>query len=162
MITALRFIHLLSLVSWIGMISFFTFFAAPSIFKILPRELAGDVVGDIFPKYWVIGYISSIVAIASLAALGVMEKSLPVARIILLVVMTSVTFYSGLVVAKEAVRIKAESRVAENQAKKDELRGAFKKVHAVSASLNIFVFILGLVVLFLTSRGMTIIPGRFG
>ena len=40
------------MVIWVGMIVFFTFFAAPSIFKALPRELAGEVIGHIFPKYW--------------------------------------------------------------------------------------------------------------
>jgi len=40
-----RFLHLFSLVVWQGSIIFFSFFTAPAIFKSLPREEAGDVVG---------------------------------------------------------------------------------------------------------------------
>jgi putative copper export protein len=47
----LRFIYLLAIALWIGGMAFFSFVAAPSIFKALPREQAGHVVADIFPKY---------------------------------------------------------------------------------------------------------------
>ena len=50
MISFLRYLLLLALVLWIGGIVFFSFIASPSVFKILPREQAGQVVGDIFPK----------------------------------------------------------------------------------------------------------------
>ena len=49
--TFLNFIYLLSLVCWIGSIIFFSFFVAPVVFKNLEREIAGDLVGSIFPRY---------------------------------------------------------------------------------------------------------------
>ena len=52
-----NFIYLLSLVCWIGSIIFFSFNAAPIIFKTLDREKAGEVVGKIFPLYYKLGYI---------------------------------------------------------------------------------------------------------
>ena len=55
--TAFKFIYILSVCFWIGSIFFFSFFAAPSIFKVLPRETAGNVVSDIFPKYYLVAYI---------------------------------------------------------------------------------------------------------
>jgi len=88
MIHIIRFIHLSSLVVWIGSIVFFSFIAAPGIFKALPRETAGDVVGEIFPKYWLIGYICSIAALLTLAYMSAYEKSVPVIKISLLVLMT--------------------------------------------------------------------------
>ena len=65
----LRYALLLALVLWIGGIVFFSFIASPSIFKILPREQAGQVVGDIFPKYHLLGYISCLGAAACLLGL---------------------------------------------------------------------------------------------
>ena len=88
MIHIIRFIHLSSLVVWIGSIVFFSFIAAPCIFKALPRETAGDVVGEIFPKYWLVGYICSIAALLTLAYMSAYEKSVPVIKISLLVLMT--------------------------------------------------------------------------
>ena len=67
LITIAKFFHLMSLVVWIGSIIFFSFFGAPSIFKVLDRGLAGDVVGSIFPKYWMIGYICSPIALGDSA-----------------------------------------------------------------------------------------------
>jgi uncharacterized membrane protein len=150
----LKFIHLLSIVIWIGALVFFSFLAAPSIFKVLPRETAGEVVGHIFPKYWITGYMASILALATLVIISFQQKGLPTARIGILVVMTLVTFYSGLVVGSKARAIKAEIKGTEEPSKKTELREKFKKVHAVSSVLNLVVIILGLVLVFLTSRVM--------
>ena len=66
MVTLIHFIHLLSFVMWMGSIIFFTFFAAPAIFRLLDRKQAGEVVGAIFPKYYGIGYICSVLAAATL------------------------------------------------------------------------------------------------
>ena len=44
----IKFLHLLSLSIWVGAMVFFSFVAAPAIFKTLPRETSGDVVGKIF------------------------------------------------------------------------------------------------------------------
>jgi len=149
-----KFIHLVSLVVWIGTLVFFSFFAAPSIFKVLPRETAGDVVGAIFPKYWAIGYIASIAALGSLIFISYAEKGLPAARIAVLAAMTAVTFYSGLAVGSKARAVKAEMRAAESPEKKAELRGEFKRIHAKSSVLNLIVIALGLVVVYLTSTAL--------
>ena len=45
MINIIRFIHLMSLIVWLGGMVFFSFIVAPSIFQALPTETAGDVVG---------------------------------------------------------------------------------------------------------------------
>ncbi|HLC18716.1 MAG TPA: DUF4149 domain-containing protein [Thermodesulfobacteriota bacterium] len=149
-----RFIHLLSIVLWVGSLVFFSFFAAPSIFKVLPREAAGDVVGDIFPKYWAVGYVSSVLALATLVMISLMEKNFPAVRVLILSVMTAVTFYSGLSVGTKARAIKAEMRAAEETSAKEELGKGFKKVHAISSALNVVIIVLGVALVFFTSRSM--------
>jgi small-conductance mechanosensitive channel len=154
MLSLIKFIHLSSLVVWIGMIVFFSFFAAPSIFKVLPRETAGEVVGAIFPKYWIMGYISSVAALATLLVISYAEKTLPIARVLILAIMTVTTFYSGLVVGKRAVSIKAQIKAAEEPAEKESLRVVFKKVHEKSSRLNMAVLALGVLLVFLTAQGL--------
>jgi hypothetical protein len=156
MLGFIKFIHLTSLVVWLGMIVFFSFFAAPSIFKVLPRETAGEVVGAIFPKYWMIGYISSVTALTTLLIFAYAEKTFPYARFLILAIMTFTIFYSGLMVGKEAVRIKAQIKATEDQAEKESLRVLFKKVHARSSLLNMTVLALGVFVIFLTARGLSL------
>jgi uncharacterized membrane protein len=154
MVSLINFIHLSSLVVWIGMIVFFSFFAAPAIFKLLPRETAGEVVGEIFPKYWLVGYISSVAALSTLITLSFVHKTFPFARLFILAFMTVTTFYSGLVVGKEAVSIKKKIKEAGDTAQKESLRAEFKKVHSRSSLLNMTALVLGVVVVYLTARGL--------
>ncbi|MFQ5442331.1 MAG: DUF4149 domain-containing protein [Thermodesulfobacteriota bacterium] len=149
-----KFIHLMSMVIWLGSLIFFSFFAAPSIFKALPREEAGTVVGHIFPKYWAIGYVSSSLALITLLIFSYTEKSFPALRVLLLAAMTAVTFYSGLSVGSRARAIKAEIKVTVDPEQKQLLRKKFKKVHIISSTLNLIIIAGGVVLVFLTSQGL--------
>jgi len=152
----IKFLHLLSLVVWIGGIIFFSFIAAPSIFKVLPRETAGDVVGDIFPKYWLMGYICSISALTTIMMLSYLERAYPWVRIGLLVFMTGIVFYSGLVVGANARDVKAQIRIIEDKAQKEILAAEFKRLHRRSAILNGITLFLGLIVLLITAHSLRI------
>ena len=153
MLELLNFIHLLSIVVWLGMLIFFTFLAAPSIFKVLPKETAGDVVGSIFPKYWITGYVTSVLATATLIATASLQAAWPGWRLPVLIAMTAISFYSGLVIGVKARGIKAKIRADSDD--KEALRRDFKRVHAVSAILNITVIILGIILVFLTSAALS-------
>jgi len=154
MLTIIKFLHLMSLVVWIGGIIFFSFIAAPGIFKMLPRETAGDVVGDIFPKYWLMGYICSITALITIIILSFLERTYHWNRIGLLVVMVGITFYSGLVVGASAKDIKAQIRTVEDQSRKEALGAEFRSRHKISTILNSTILILGVVVIFFTARSL--------
>lgn len=147
----IKFLHLLSLSIWIGAMVFFSFLVAPAIFKKLPRETAGDVVGEIFPKYWLLGYATCVTAVLTLVIMSAHERIMLGARMVLLLLMTGAVLYNGLVVAEKARRIKAEIRVAGQQEEKDRLRGRFKRLHAISSALNMLSLSLGVVLIFLTS-----------
>lgn len=149
-----RFLHLFSLVIWLGSITFFSFFAAPAIFKTLPRDKAGDVVGRIFPRYWAMGYLCSVISLITLIYLSYLSETYPIERFILIVVMTIITFYSGFSVGKKARAIKAEMRMTEGGGA-ETLRKRFKKVHAMSAALNMLVFVLGVFLIYFTSMALT-------
>lgn len=151
LMTIASFFHLMSLIVWIGTIIFFSFFGAPSIFKILEREVAGDVVGDIFPKYWMIGYICSPIAVGTLLFLKKSGAGNTISRIILLSLMLITVYCSGLIVGTKAKSIKAEMRAIEDVAKKEEMRKNFMKIHGISMAMNLSVLIMGIVVIFMTA-----------
>lgn len=150
MIILLKFIHLASLAAWVGSFTFFSFFAAPSIFKVLDRETAGRVVGDIFPKYWAVGYVSSVTALASLVVLSYTDGRWPVARVAVLAVATALSFYTGAVVGGKARGLKARMREGATE-ERERLRTEFRKVHGLSSLLNLAIIALGYVVIFFTS-----------
>ena len=150
MLIVFKFLYLLSIVVWIGSIIFFSFLAAPSIFKVLPRETAGEVVGDIFPKYWMVGYAASLLALSTLLIDAMLNHTSPFVEIAILVAMSLLGFYAGLVIGPKARDIKAEIK-KEDGGEVEPLRRAFKRVHAVSAALNMLVLVLGLTLIYFTA-----------
>lgn len=151
MLQLIRFIHLLSITVWVGGIVFFSFIAAPAIFKVLPRETAGDVVGEIFPKYWILGYVCSLLSITSLLLISKIEGHFQLAATGILVVMTILTFYTGLVVGGKARQIKQEIRAAAEGTEKAALRKEFGSLHFRSVILNGIILILGVVYVFVVA-----------
>ena len=48
-----RYLTKLGIVFWLGEMLFFISIFAPRVFKILPREMAGRLQGEIFPAYYI-------------------------------------------------------------------------------------------------------------
>ena len=65
MITAIRFVFLATLGSWIGIMAFLSFVVAPTVFGVLEAPQAGDVVGAIFPRYYAVGVSLGVAAVAA-------------------------------------------------------------------------------------------------
>ena len=128
---------------------FFSFMAAPSIFKVLPRDTAGAVVGDIFPKYWIMGYICSILSLVTLCIVSYHKSLFPWIRIGMLVLMVALSFYSGLVLGKKARDVKAEIKVEAEGEKKTVLQQDFKRYHKQSMILNVIIMFAGIVVIYM-------------
>lgn len=142
----LRYVLLLAVVAWIGGIVFFSFIASPSVFKLLPRELAGQVVGDIFPKYHLLGYISCIVALGCLLGLRQLGTRQAVGRaafIIALMGMVQVTM--GMVIGPQVTTARDAAKTAPAGSEQDRLEKKFRSLHAVSMIFNLLLLILGLV-----------------
>jgi hypothetical protein len=54
---AVLFVYLLSLVCWLGGMMFFSALVAPVLFKVLPMTEAGKLLGVLFPRYYLLGYV---------------------------------------------------------------------------------------------------------
>ena len=154
--TALKFIYILSVCFWIGSIFFFSFFAAPSIFKVLPRETAGNVVSDIFPKYYLVAYVCGGAAIITTILLRMLSAEassiLFVIRLSALVVMLALAVYAGAVLRPQAVEARTEMRsLTEDSPNYPVSQEKFRKLHARSAIINSAVFLLGIAILFVNA-----------
>lgn len=49
---------------WLGAMVFFSFVAAPRVFAVLDEERAGQVVSEIFPRYYTVGVVLGIAGFA--------------------------------------------------------------------------------------------------
>lgn len=155
MVVVVNIIFLLSLVFWVGGMFFFSFAAAPSIFKVLPRELAGDVVADIFPKYYLVSYICGLLILTALLTRKYLFESTERfinLNLILVIIMLVFTVYAGEIVRPKASEIKKEIRTVETgSVKYIELDKKIKFIHLKSVICNIIVFIFGIAIIFINA-----------
>lgn len=147
----LQFIHLFSVSLWIGALVFFSFLVAPAIFKTLPRETAGDLLGHIFPKYYGLGCLCAVLSLGSLALLSAQSNAWYEARMMVLAFMTLIIFYSAFVMGPKVRELKTKLRAIKNQPDHAEQSKTFKRLHGFSMVLNLLVLIAGIVLLFLTA-----------
>jgi putative copper export protein len=154
----LRFIYLLSIALWIGGMAFFSFLAAPSIFKVLPRDAAGDVVTAIFPKYYWQGIICGVIALGASFALGIRDRwnILLIVRTILLGVMIIGILYAVVILQPKIHAVQAQITSFENLSPADPLRLEFGRLHGRSVSVNAAVLLVGVVVVFITAFTMKV------
>nr|NIP19472.1 DUF4149 domain-containing protein [Xanthomonadales bacterium]NIX14258.1 DUF4149 domain-containing protein [Xanthomonadales bacterium] len=146
-----HFIYLASLVCWLGSIVFFSFIAAPVIFKSLDRGPAGEVVGGIFPKYYGVGYVCSVFVLATLLS-QVPEVSMLKTGVLLFMMICN--FVAGLGVHPRARQVKEQMRKTILPEDRAPLEERFRKLHAVSVQLNGAVLVAGLGLLWLTGSGL--------
>ncbi len=154
--TFLKFLYLLSLAFWIGSIFFFSLFTAPSIFKVLPRETAGELVSHIFPKYYMVAYTCGGLAIISSILLWVMGNSLSAVsngiRIGILIVMLGLAAYAGVTIRHQALEARSEMRtLVEDSPRYKEVKNRFDRIHRESVIINSAVFLLGIAIVFFTA-----------
>lgn len=154
MISLAKFLYLVSLTVWIGSIVFFSFIGAPTLFKGLSHADAGKVVGMIFPKYYTLGIVAGFVALGTTLFLAIREGQWPVGKIILLLVMLTCVFYNQLVIHPRAHAFKEELAAATDPVEQEHLQMEFDHAHKVAVIYNGVVLLLGLLLLFLTARGL--------
>jgi uncharacterized membrane protein len=158
MLTAVKYLHLLSLATWLGSVIFFSFVAAPSIFKNFERKMAGDIVGAIFPKYFFVNEICIIVAIITLAILGIKTDMTAAVKtgLILLGIALAFASYSGFANGPKARAVKAEIRAEKDESKIATLKKTFGKLHGISMAINVLNLLIGLGILFFSLRYLKI------
>ena len=154
--TLLRSLYLLSLVFWLGSIFFFSFIAARSAFKILPREMAGDLVADIFPKYYLVAYVCGGVALLSTminwAAGYTTSGVVYTLRIAILFIMLGLSVYAGTIITPSAHELRMEMRtLSKDLPGYNEVRRNFSSLHKRSAIINSVIFLLGVAIVILTA-----------
>ena len=155
----LRFLTMLSLVVWLGGIMFFAFVLAPTVFSVLPtHNLAGMVVSRALTVLHWIG-IGSGIAYLAFSMIGSVWESgwaQPLAlRHVLVCIMLALVLVSQFGIGAKMQRLRAEMGVIDNVAQDDARRVAFNHLHRWSTRTEGTILILGIVVLFLTTRRLS-------
>jgi predicted lysophospholipase L1 biosynthesis ABC-type transport system permease subunit len=141
------FIYRLAIACWIGGASLFTFVLTPTIFKSFNRDVAGGIVGALFPGYFKWGLVCGVIALATIFMTSTVKHKTIAAVII--AVMLAITSVQAFVIEPKAAALKKEIPSFETTSKEDPLRVRFSKLHGVSAASNLAVIAGGIVLIIL-------------
>lgn len=131
------FFYRLAIAGWIGGASLFTFVLTPTIFKSYDRDIAGEIVGTLFPGYFQWGLFCGMIAITSIIMSSALKrKSIAASIIAVMLVFSSIQAF---VIEPKAAAIKKQIPSFETTPTDDPLRVQFRKWHGVSAGLNLAV-----------------------
>jgi uncharacterized membrane protein len=150
---AYRFLYNLSLALWTGGMTLFTFIVTPAIFRSFERDQAGEIVGKLFP-----GYFTYLLVLSALALVLVLFFLLGAdqatrsfrASLFLLVVGVIINAYVLFSLHPRTVEVKQRVASFERAAPDSPARQEFRKLHAVSAVLNLALLADGIALLMLS------------
>ncbi|MEW6775744.1 MAG: DUF4149 domain-containing protein [Bdellovibrionota bacterium] len=152
--TMLQVLHWFSLAFWVGGMGVFSFVMTPAIFKNLPREEAGKVVGILFPGYWVVGYVATGLAFVSYLGLRHFSTEAVVAdkaRLALLILALVGVGINGLGIGPQTRALKQQIRAATTQEAIAPLQKKFGALHGISMLVNLTIIVAGLAFLVLAA-----------
>jgi uncharacterized membrane protein len=157
----IRFLMLLSLVAWVGGIIFFAFVLAPTVFHpgILPsRQLAGAVVSRSLGMLHWIGLACGVVFLVTSVIESQIVSGVPApfsTRNLVVFTMILLTLISMFVVSTRMLDLRNQMVIIDNVPPDDARRVEFNRLHVWSTRLESTVLLLGLAVIFLTSRRLS-------
>ena len=123
------------------------FVLTPTIFKSYSRDMAGGIVGVLFPGYFKWGLVCGVIALATVFMSSTVEHKTLSAVII--AVMLAITLVQAFVIEPRAAALKKEIPSFETTPKEDPLRIQFRKLHGVSAVSNLAVIVGGITLIVL-------------
>lgn len=138
---------------WVGGITLFTFLLTPALFRSLGRDEAGRVVGILFPVYFPYNLALSATGLVVLLVLARGSwRSTHWLSAFLLLVAVAANAYVQFGLHPRAREVKAEIHSFEALSPEHPLRREFARLHAISASINLFLLVEGLTLLLLEPR----------
>lgn len=130
------FLYRLAVAFWAGGVAIFTFVLTPTLFRTQSRDLAGQIVGVLFPGYFRWGLACGALALV----LQFAGRSRQGAAVAILCVMLAVTSFQAFYIEPRAAELKRQIPSFETTPKDHPLRREFGKLHGVSAVCNLVVF----------------------
>ena len=131
---------------WLGAMGLFAFVVAPAAFATLDREAAGRFVATVFPRYYLVGLVLGLVALAGLVGRWLARGGRPWdwLPLLLVLLMLSLTAYAGAVVLPAAQTAREAMRRAPADVT-SEAAARFARLHRRSVILNGAVMVAGAV-----------------
>ncbi len=143
-------LYTLAVALWAGGTAMFTVLVTPMIFRSFPRDLAGEIVGKLFPLYFPCTLALSAAALVAFLA-AARDRSGPGARLslALLVFALVVNSYVSFKLYPDAVAVKRQVASFERESPDTPARRQFARLHGLSMGLNLGVLADGVLLVLL-------------
>ena len=137
---------------WAGGMFIFTFLVTPVIFQSFGRDAAGEIVGKLFPYYFPYNLVLSVLAlIIFLLFLGMRGKIQNKIMLLLLTAAVLINMFITFKLYPDIQSVKQQITTFETQTDESPARNQFRKMHGLSALLNILLLLDGTALLILNS-----------
>ncbi len=146
-------LYALVLSLWIGGIFLFTFVVTPVIFRSYGRDMAGEIVGRLFPSYFLFSFLVSVLSLVFFLV-AFQSRAIPGRNLSLLLLTAAVvlSLYVSVRLHPEIKGVKQEIASFEKTSPDDQLRKKFRSLHAQSAILNLLMLADGVALLLINCR----------
>ncbi len=139
-------IYRLAVALWVGGVTIFTFVLTPILFKAYDRDMAGQIVGFLFPAYFRWGLGCGLVGFLTLLVLRG-RNFIP--SLVIIIVMLALTSFGAFYIEPKAAALKKEIPSFVTTPKDHPLRKEFSRLHGISAACNLTVIVGGVVLVIL-------------
>lgn len=137
---------------WLGGAALFTFVLTPKLFSVFSRDLAGTIVGQLFPGYFRWGLACGAVA---LVCQLINRGRFAIATLAILATMLLLTSVQAFILEPRAANLKQAIVSFETTPKDDPLRVQFRTLHGISMAANLAVVAGGVLLVILASLPST-------
>ena len=138
----------LVLALWVGGIAAFTFIVTPVIFRSFGRDLAGKIVGELFPGYFLYNlFLAGLALLLFFVAASDPSKTAYWLSLFLLIAALTINVFIVFKLHPDAVKVKQAVTSFERESPDSPMRKRFAKLHAVSAVLNLLLLADGIALL---------------
>jgi len=140
-------VYTILLALWVGGISLFTFIVTPDIFRAYSRDAAGEIVGELFPHYFLFTLVVSILVLLVLPLCRPLFGEAAFRwSLTLAIIAVAITIFVTFKLYPEIRRVKQEVHSFQ-ELPEAPARKTFRKLHAVSATLNLLLLADGVTLL---------------
>jgi uncharacterized protein DUF4149 len=143
---AVAIIYRLAVAFWVGGVTIFTFVLTPILFKAYDRDMAGQIVGVLFPAYFRWGIGCGLVGFLTLL---ILRGRYFIPSLIIIIVMLALTSFGAFYIEPKAAALKKEIPSFVTTPKDHPLRKEFSRLHGISAVCNLTVIVGGVVLVIL-------------
>ena len=146
-------LYTLALALWTGGMALFTIIVTPAIFRSYARDQAGEIVGKLFPGFFLFCLAVSAAALVLFFLVGA-DRASRIFRISLFLLVAAVIINAFILFSLHPRAVEVKQRVAtfERSAPDSPARKEFRRLHAVSAALNLFLLLDGAALLVLSRK----------